>query len=235
MKIHRFLGDFDFSAKVIKTSDREQINQFKNVLRLSVGDTVALLDGNGHEARATVKELHKDLAEFAIEEVIILDNEPVREVTLYCAILKRENFELVAQKATEIGVKEIVPIITKRTIKTGLNQERLKKIIREAVEQSGRGIIPEIHEALDLEEAIKHASADNKNNFLFDISGEAWSNQIVGSSGEKIGIFIGPEGGWEAGEIEMAKNNGFHIAKLGGLTLRGETAAIVASYLACQN
>jgi 16S rRNA (uracil1498-N3)-methyltransferase len=235
MKIHRFLGDFDLSDKIIKTQNRELINQFKNVLRLGVGDSVILLDGSGRKARARVTNLSKDLIEFSLEEVINLSNEPKREVILYCAILKKENFELVVQKAVEIGVKEIVPIITKRTIKTGLNYERLNKIIKEAVEQSGRGIVPVLHNTTEFEEIIKKESQDNLLRIICDISGEFWPSISANIDNKKIAVFVGPEGGWESSEIEIAKNSGFKIAKLGDFTLRGETAAIIASYLACHS
>ena len=84
---------------------------------------------------------------------------------------KKENFELVVQKAVEIGVKEIIPIITKRTVKLNLKYDRLEKIIKEAAEQSGRGILPILRKAMDFKKAIEEAEQNNINLF-FDISGK---------------------------------------------------------------
>jgi 16S rRNA (uracil1498-N3)-methyltransferase len=120
-----------------------------------------------------------------------------------------------------------VPIITERTIKLGLNQERLLKIVKEAAEQSGRGMVPEIVEPLKLAEAIIQAQ-ENDVNFFCHFSKKRL-NKLV-SKGQ-IGLFIGPEGGWSDEEVKMAKKANFEVVSLGENVLRAETAAIVGSYL----
>lgn len=229
MKIHRFIDpSFNLDNKQLTITDREIINQWKNVLRLAVGDNLILGDGNGYEAPGEIAKLAGDIAEVDLGDKILNHNEPERQVTLYCAILKKENFELVAQKAVEVGVTKIVPITTERTVKQNLRQDRLEKIAKEAAEQSGRGIIPEIAPITDFKTAVAEA-VDLGPTFIFDLN---TTEKFNGTSLPITNLFIGPEGGFTEKEIALAKEAGATIASLGPLTLRGETAAIVASYLA---
>ena len=124
-----------------------------------------------------------------------------------------------------------MPIITARTVKLGLNYERLNKIIKEAVEQSGRGILPKLNEVLIFDNAIGKAKNDNGLNLFFNIGEPTLGHSM--SKCDKIGIFIGPEGGWTEEEIKLAQSANFTIAGLGKTVLRAETAVIVASYMAC--
>jgi len=232
MRLNRFLGKFDLSKKEISIKDSDFINQAKSVLRLGTGDKIILCDGESNEAIAEIVNLNKEFAELKISETYKNQNEPERYVALYCPILKKENFELAVQKAVEIGAKEITPIITKRTIKLGLNYERLNKIIKEASEQSGRGSLPKLNEAIIFDEALKLAK-ENDLNLFFQVGYPPLGHSM--SKFKKVGIFVGPEGGWTEEEIETAKENGFIFASLGKTTLRAETAVIVASYLACNH
>lgn len=229
MRLHRFIGDFDLSKKVLETSDRGLVNQLKNVFRLKTGDELLLGDGKKNEALACVEEISKNAIKLIIKRTQDNMNEPEIYGTLYCSILKKENFELAAQKAVEAGISEIVPVISKRTIKTALNIPRLEKIVKEAAEQSGRGIIPKVHSPKSLEEAMKHAS-DNNVNVFFRPSGLPLSKIKI--LPPRAGIFIGPEGGWDDSETALAEKHQFLMASLGKLILRAETAASIASYLA---
>jgi 16S rRNA (uracil1498-N3)-methyltransferase len=230
MKKHRFIGDFDLSNKKVKSSDKEIINQLRNVLRIKVGDEVILGDGQGNQAEARIKVLQAKSVEFETNQIGKNENEPPISATLYSAILKNENFELVVQKATEIGIAIIQPITTDRTVKLNIRENRLQKIIREAAEQSGRGILPELHSPLPFKEAVKK-SIDNDANFFFDQHMNIEHPHDVRIV-DRAGIFIGPEGGWTDKEREIAEHFRFHFVNLGKLTLRAETAAIIASYLA---
>jgi 16S rRNA (uracil1498-N3)-methyltransferase len=150
------------------------------------------------------------------------------QAILYCAVLKKENFELVVQKATEIGVAKIVPVITERTVKLGINMERLHKIIVEACEQSGRGFLPEIVEPMKLEFALKGAESNDANLFFhFSKTKISASDKISG----QVGLFVGPEGGWSDEEVNLAKDHNCKIVSFGDNVFRAETAAIIASYL----
>jgi 16S rRNA (uracil1498-N3)-methyltransferase len=265
MKIHRFIDDFDLNEKaspVTGLRPRELeisgdiAHQIIKVLKLETGEKIELCDGKETLALGEIKEIGK---KNVIVKIISTKKEKndAKKVSLFCAVLKKENFELVVQKATEVGVYKIIPIISARTIKTGLNLERLNKIAKEASEQSGRISVPEILEPISLENALK---AINKNdaNILFDGSGEhSFEIHAYSPTGEllcsprqsaqcisnecspnledkfsRTNIFIGPEGGWTKEEIKKARSADFKIINLGNLTLRGETAAIISSYLA---
>ncbi len=234
MRLNRFLMKFNLNQDNLKIDDFEIYNQIRNVLRLKPGEQIILFDGESNEAKTEILNInHEDKTiDLLVLETGRNQQESEKEITLYCSILKRENFELVAQKVTEIGISKIVPIICERTVKTGIRKERLKKIIKEASEQSGRGIILEISEPINFEQAIEQAKENNLNLF-FDISGKPLKSCEVKS--RKVGLFIGPEGGWSDEELELAQNNNFEVIKLSELNFRAETAAIVASYLVCYN
>jgi 16S rRNA (uracil1498-N3)-methyltransferase len=142
--------------------------------------------------------------------------------------LKKDNFEWVTQKTTEIGVSKIVPVISQRTIKLDVKIDRLKKIIREAAEQSELAYVPTLEEPTSFRKALDNARSCNEV-FFCDASGESLKNAKLEQSGE-VAIFIGPEGGWTEAEIEIARKAGFKISSLGNSILRGETAAIAASF-----
>jgi 16S rRNA (uracil1498-N3)-methyltransferase len=228
MKIHRFIDNFDLSGKEIEITG-EIAHQMAKVLKLEIGEQVEICDGKGNNISGKIRSLNKNSVIIDIEKTWQDENENKKQVSLFCAVLKKENFELVVQKATECGIQKIIPIITTRTVKTGLNMERLQKIAKEACEQSGRSFLPEISELVTFEESLEMAKG-NDINIIFDASGEDFKNIKI--ENKKIGIFIGPEGGWTPEEIKKATENNFSVASLGTNILRGETAAIIASYLA---
>jgi len=140
MRLNRFFGNFDLKAETIRSSDEDLINQLKNVLRLNNGDEIILCDGKLNEAIYAIKSIGRNEVVFSAKggsasggKVTAWQNkkEFSSDIILYCSVLKRENFELVIQKAVELGVKEIVPIIAKRTIKLGLRADRAQKIIKD--------------------------------------------------------------------------------------------------------
>lgn len=230
MRIHRFFIEADFFQKgLIEYSEKEFLNQIKNVLRLKPGDKVFLFNNEMDEAEAEITEIKKDLVKLRILKVQKNIREPKTRTILYCSILKHNNFEIVVQKATEIGIKEIFPIVSERTVKFLLREKRLNKIIKEAAEQSGRGFLPVLHNSLTFSEAIKNA-VQNEINLIFDRDGESFK-KFKRETFNKRGIFIGPEGGWSELELKLAKKNNFKVISLGKLTLRAETAAIIASFL----
>lgn len=222
MRLHRFIGDFDLAQATVRITDHEIINQFKNVLRLQVGHEVVLSDGKTNEARGVITALRADGVDIEILSCEKNTHEPKRHVALYCAILKRENFELVAQKVTELGVAEIIPMTTKRTVKLNLRHDRIEKIIKEAAEQSGRGVVPILGKTVDFETALKQAEGMK---IFFDASGKLCSMSHVAEN--NVALFVGPEGGWDPSEITRAKEAECVITSLSALTLRAETAAIV--------
>ena len=234
MKLHRFIGEYNLSKKEVEITDAKIIKQIRAVLRLSKGDKIVLSDGKGNEAEITLEFLSSEKITGIVDKI----NKPAsaqgsgvaRKVNLYLAILKKENFELAVQKAVECGVSKITPVITERTIKTGLNIPRLQKIILEASEQCGQNTVPKLSPILDFKDALSDAEGEK---IIFHLSQEAAKPpSTLGGLAAKLSIFIGPEGGFTENEIALAKNSGFTVASLGALTLRGETAAIIGTYRA---
>lgn len=227
MRLHRFIGFYDFSKGTVEIKDLEVVNQIKNVLRITHGGRILLSDGVGHEAEVVITEI---MPKSILVDVLNVreDDIKLKNVTLYLAVLKKENFELTVQKAVECGVNKIVPFINERTIKTGLNMDRLQKIIREASEQCGRNTLPTISEPIDFADALTDGSqAEEK--IIFHLMNDVY---MPDKNAESASIFIGPEGGFTEKEIDLAKKQGYEIASLGPLTLRAETAGIVGVYRA---
>lgn len=223
-KIHRFFYDFEINDDVVVIKDSEIINQIKNVLKININEKISLFFNNKEIVCVVEKIDRKNIVCKFLEEVKIKVKN--RKVILYCSILKKDNFEFVIQKACEVGVDEVVPIITERTIKNNLNLERLNKISKEACEQSGRIELMKIGEIRYFEKCL-----NNKNdlNILFDFVDKKIINYKLNE--KQIGIFIGPEGGFTEKEVELAKKNNFEILRLGDNVLKAETASVVASYI----
>ncbi len=222
MKINRFFVSEKLVNKdSILVSDVSFINQIKNVFRLSKGDTVILFDNSGYDFTAVIEEYGKDSVSFSITKSVENVVLPLRETYLFASIIKKDNFEWIAQKATELGVSHIVPIISERTEKKDINPERINKIIIEASEQSGRGTLPVLCEVIDLESSLKNYA--HIKSIVWHTYANKFSSQDVS---EAIGAYIGPEGGWSDKELELFKKHGIVAHSLGPQILRSETAVI---------
>jgi 16S rRNA (uracil1498-N3)-methyltransferase len=230
MKIHRFITEYRVQNGEVVIADAKIIHQWKNVLKFKIGENIALSDTEGNEALCELLTLSKTEAVLKVLKEYKNDKEVEKNTTLYIAILKRENFEFVAQKATELGITSIVPVITERTVKQNLNFERLHKIVKEAAELSGRSSIPEIKEIMNFKDAISDSSM-SETRILFDSTGSPIGTKKELGGNKSIALFIGPEGGYTEKEMSLAKENNLQIISISPLTLRGETAAIVAVYL----
>lgn len=229
MRQNRFYLAGSLEGEEIILSDPSVINQLKNVLRAKTGDEFLLFNGEGLELIVEIKDFKK--AEVWLK-VLKRELKPKKgpEVCLYLAILKKENFELAVQKAVESGVSKIIPLITDRTIKLGLKEERLNLIIKEAAEQSGRTFLPELKDSLKFTEAVDDVNKSEALNLFCDLDQNPASE--LPSNPEKINIFVGPEGGWSTSEQAQAKSSGLIFYSLGDYVLRAETGAIVATWLA---
>ncbi len=230
MKLHRFFVTIPLRAGFARVLDAELANQLKNVLKIAIGEKIILVNEDGFEAEAALKKISKNEIEVEIESVAANTSEPSSQITLYLAILKNENVELAVQKAVECGASTIIPIITARTVKLGIKLARLQKIAKEAAEQSGRGKIPEVREPEQFVDSLHFAKSFDRG-CICDITGEPAQKVFTGPI-QTVGIWIGPEGGFSTEEIEQAKTAGLQPVNLGQLTLRAETAAMIATYLA---
>jgi len=233
MRIHRFFFPFSTTDNFLIITDQEIVNQIKNVLRLKAGDEILIFNSE-EERKGKIEEIAKNAIRIILKEEVINLREPKIKVKLFCSLLKKDNFELVVQKATEVGVKEIYPIISKRTVKFDFKKERMDKIIKEASEQSMRISLPILHQTISFQEALKESS-QNQLNVFCDLSSPLFSEilkeKLISKKIDSLGVFIGPEGGWSEEEIHLAKDNNFLMVKLSDLVFRSETAAIIAVYL----
>lgn len=230
MRLHRFYYQFSPSDKKLIIKDKELIHQLRNVLRVQKGQEINFFN-ESIEKKGVVSFVSKDILEVILKEEINGFKEPEIFVSLFASLLKRENFEFLVEKATEIGVKEIYPLICKRTVKLNFKEERIKRIIKEASEQCGRKSLPIIYSPLKFEEAIELSK--NKPTFFFDLKGKE-IKELLKEFSEKpkeVNLFIGPEGGWEDQEKKLAEKNNFLIVKISDLVFRSETAGIIGSYL----
>lgn len=226
MKIHRFFLNTGFIVGEMHIRDIEIVHQMRRVLKLREGEECIFFNGAGQEARAVVRGYEDGIAIINVLD-IAQQQEDVFQTILYCAILKRENFEIVVQKTTELGVSEIVPIITQRTIKTGIKKTRLEKIATEASEQCGRARIPVIREPILFMEALERAQ---DHDLVVVLHTHKNSDEIKKRLYKSIGLFVGPEGGFTDEEIAEAKKYNYACHTFSGTVLRAETAAIVGVF-----
>ncbi len=229
-KLHRFFVSADLSPAHVIVSDADIVHQAFRVLRLAPGEDIVLLDGKGAEALCHITALDKKHIACDVVSREKHDREPLRHVTLYLALIKRDAFEWAVQKAVEAGVSRIVPVSSHRTVKSQLKPERLQAIMREAAEQCGRVIVPSLGEITDLAKALAFASANASLAAFFDTGDEEF--QAMTMPAADVAIFIGPEGGWDGEERSLAEKHELRIASLGKAILRAETAATIAVFLA---
>ena len=228
MRLHRFYtAELIGLRKEITINSAEFTNQIRRVFRLKTGDSVIMFDGSGSDYECAIVEMDKESITLHVTGVIQSRFMPSREVHLYAAIVKKDTFEWIVEKATELGVTKIVPVMAERTEKKSLNMERLNKLAVEASEQSGRGSVPVISEIMELEASVEEAISNLGNTIVFHTEGEAFS--VVGiSSASALNVFIGPEGGWSPKEIELFHRKKIPIRCLGNQVLRAETAVVAA-------
>lgn len=228
MRIHRFyIGNATKEGHVIFIEDKELIHQWKNVFRMKTGTEVILFGNDKLEYTARLLTLDKKVAEF---EVISIEEGKVsdRNITLCAALIKKDNFEIIIQKAVEIGVSTIIPIISDRSEKKFLNIDRANKIIIEACEQCGRVDIPILGMPISFDNALSALPKDSTI-IGFEPKGIPFDAKIF--SKKNPVIFIGPEGGWTDEEIDKMSKVGI-VMNLPTFVLRAETAAIAALTLA---
>lgn len=230
MRLHRFFIETPISNSKVNISDERLLHQWRSVFRYNIGSEVLLFNGDGFEYDALIERLGNREASLSIvckKKGIV----PKTQINLFQSLIKKDKMEWVIEKTTELGISRIIPIISERSEKKGLNLERARKIALEASEQCGRVDVPEISEVLSLAEAIEKAqnvivfdTGPHSSLAMLDFAGKERENQT-----KSISIFIGPEGGWSEKELGLFKQKGAEISSLGPLTLRAETAAIAVA------
>ncbi len=231
--MHRFFLPQKFDKEIIFIKERALVHQMKRVLRLHKGDQVAFFNDRpedlGFDVIAELKNIEGATAIFLMRERKEHFRENKKKLTLFCSLIKKEKFEWVLQKGTEVGVSDFVPIVAVRSEKKSINAPRCEIILKEAAEQSGRAVIPRLHPVISLEKALESTATGGQKTY-FAYEGER-ENMIRGAGDRTINLFIGPEGGWDAKEVFMASRANCEIVSLGRLVLRAETAAVAGSYM----
>ncbi|MDH7490335.1 MAG: 16S rRNA (uracil(1498)-N(3))-methyltransferase [Anaerolineae bacterium] len=212
-------------------------HQLRNVLRMSPGAHIVVLDNSGWEYEVELTEVAPQGARGRIVSRSLSTTEPRTKITLYQSFLKGQRFEFVLQKGTELGIVEFVPVISARCVVSSLEHAehkapRWEKIIREAAEQSRRGRLPELAPALFFREACLRATRAGQ---LALIPWEGETTTGLRHALDRtprpfsVSLFVGPEGGFEEAEIALARDAGVIPVRLGPRILRAETAGLVAA------
>jgi 16S rRNA (uracil1498-N3)-methyltransferase len=207
------------------------------VLRLRVGDALALFNGRGGEYRAHVTEIGRDAVSVSVEAFDPIEREAPLAITLMQGIAHGERMDAIVQKATELGVARIVPVACERSV-TRLDRDRAdkrvahwRKIAIAACEQCGRNRLPAIHDPLAFEAAT---ALEARGEALMLAPGASESLRSLAPPDSAVSVLVGPEGGLTSAEEAVALAAGFRPVRLGPRVLRTETAgpAFIAGLLA---
>jgi len=208
----------------------EAAYQIRKVLRLQTGESILALDNSGWEYTVELTAITPKGVTGRITSKSQTPGEPEMQVTLYQSLLKKDNFEWVLQKCTEIGVCRFAPFVSERTIPhaeiSPSKRQRWERVIREAAEQSRRGRLPVLDEPLTFAEATKHSQGNDLRVIPWEKEERQTLQPLLAQPCATMAIFIGPEGGFADAEIDFARQQGLIPVTLGKRTLRAETAAI---------
>ena len=230
------------SSQNVLIDDPDELHHLKQVLRLKIGDEVQLVNGKGLLVYGTLIDASKQKAVFKATSFM---NAPPRQaplIVLACALPKKAKFEMILEKATELGVDEIIPMVTERTEvivnkETGIRKEqRFSKVIVNACKQSKRLWFPELHPVMPFEDVIKTFNGDSNALFIPWLKGDRRHIREAFEEGfdrkmARIVFLIGPEGDFTFEEVNFAVKAGAKPLDLGETILKVDTAAVaVVSY-----
>lgn len=213
----------------------KDVNHMKNVLRMRIGEQVRISDNEGGDFYCQIQDMD---GQRIILKVLreAEDTEPNLKISLFQGLPKGDKMELVIQKAVELGVAEIIPVAMKNCVvkldqkKAGSKQARWQAIAESAAKQSKRSIIPKIGQVLKFQEAAEYARTLDVRLLPYENQrGMEHTRQVLGSipKGSSVGVFIGPEGGYDSQEIALVKEE-MEMISLGSRILRTETAGLCA-------
>ena len=216
--------------------DGPDVNHIRNVLRMNPGEEVNVTGGTGEKVyRCAIAAIGEDTVELNIMWAQEKGMELPSKIYLFQGLPKSDKMELIIQKAVELGVYEIIPMATARAVvkldqkKAAAKVKRWQAISESAAKQSKRLLIPEVKEPVKFSEALKLASDLDVRLIPYELAeGMDGTRRIIQSvkPGQSVAVFIGPEGGFEEAEVELAKEAGFQAITLGRRILRTETAGM---------
>lgn len=204
----------------------DEARHLTSVMRAAVGDEVTLFDGSGAEFSARVAAIRKGAVELSISQRREISRELSLSLTLAVALPKGERQKWLVEKATELGVTRMVPLVTERGVAQPVESalERLRRAVIEASKQCGRNQLLEIAPAVPAAEFFT-AAPTSAARLIADPSGQALSALDVSQYGEILAV-VGPEGGFTPAELAAAASSGWQAVSLGSRILRVETAAV---------
>ena len=211
------------------------VNHMKNVLRMRPGEEVMVSDGNNRQYRCRVEDYPDGEAVLAVLAEGLVDTELPSRIYLFQGLPKQEKMELIVQKAVELGVCQVIPVQTRRCVvkldakKAAKKVQRWQQIAESAAKQAGRGYIPAVSEVMTFQEALAFSEALDIRLIPYELAdGMEGTRKILDGirPGQSVGIFIGPEGGFEKEEVGRAVEAGAMPITLGKRILRTETAGI---------
>lgn len=212
------------------------VNHIRNVLRMAPGEQVTVSGMEGEkEYRCEILQMEEDCVKLKILWAQDTDTELPSRICLFQGLPKGDKMELIIQKAVELGVHEIVPVATKRTVvkldkkKEEAKRKRWNAISESAAKQSKRMIIPQVRPVMSFGEAVEYAKTYDRKFIPYELAdGMEKTRELIGTlrPGESVAVFIGPEGGFEEKEVALAAEAGAHPVTLGRRILRTETAGI---------
>lgn len=213
-----------------------ELEHLRRVLRLRPGDRIIVFDDSGWEHEAVILALNDTQGELEILRSYQAERESPLAVTLAVALTKGDKMDYVVEKATELGVKTIVPFVSRYTVpklndrKALQRAERWQKIALSAAKQCGRASLPEVLPVSDFRDLISEPGATGLKLFFWEKEAEQTLKQVHDRDArvESVFLVIGPEGGFTAEEAEMARVQGYTTVHLGPRVLRAETAALTA-------
>lgn len=219
----------NFHAQFVTLSE-EETRHLRDVLRLRVGEEVSVFDGIGREFECVIETIEKRSSTLSlIKEVAPASPESNLELSIAATVLPGDKYDLVIQKAVELGVVEFIPIVTSRCevkLKDAAKRlSRWRRIAFEASKQCGRAKSMDVVEPIEFANLIKNAANDD---YVLFSERDGGSFESV-TALKKITAVFGPKGGWEDHELETARSRSVKIITLGGRVLRAETAAIAIS------
>ncbi|MGH2365402.1 MAG: RsmE family RNA methyltransferase [Chloroflexota bacterium] len=221
MTLHRFFAPISGGQAHLSQA---QVHQVRSVLRLADGDHIATFDGSGSEWLAQLQG-----SDAALLERLTTVVEPSTHLTIYQALIRSRRFEQVLQKGTELGVSRFVPFVSERTVAAGDHPDRWRAIVIEAAEQCGRRIVPEVSPALSFDEALAEATREGIPYMPWEEATDGPRLSTVHRPAKRMGLIIGPEGGFSEVEAYQARQRGAMHVSLGPRILRADTAAIAAA------
>lgn len=211
------------------------VNHIRNVLRMRPGEELAVSDGNNRKYLCSVERYEEGRAILKIKEEQAADTELPSRICLFQGLPKQDKMELIVQKAVELGVSEVIPVVTKRSVvkldekKAAKKTERWQSIAESASKQAGRGYIPKVAPVAGFTEALAYASGLDVLLIPYELAkGMQETKKVISGirPGQSVGVFIGPEGGFEQEEVEEAIGAGAVPVTLGRRILRTETAGL---------